>query len=142
MDLRDIVPWSLIWGAQNQCHKQELDIIVLLGLTPNDTEWVKACEVAAKLLPSQHYNPDAIELEGKPSEAFLAGMRKAGLLVAEIIFDEADPKAYVKTVGDDDEDITVYRPSLYRVACDLLSMEYLNHHPYVPPHLSPQVRYL
>ena len=142
MDLRDIIPWSLIWGAQNQRHKAELDRTVLLGVTPKDTEWVTACDVAAKLLPQHKWNPDAIELEEKPSESFLAGMRKAGLLVAVTVFDKADPNAYLHTLDEDNNEITVYRPSLYRVGCDKTSMEAFWDYSYGPPYLPRHVTYL
>ena len=93
MNLRDIIPWSLIWGVQNGRHARELERGALFGLTPADSEWMTACNVA-KLLPRQKYSQRSHDMKRKPSAKFLAGMKKAGLLVAPLRRLGADNQAF------------------------------------------------
>ena len=89
MYLRDVVPWSLIWGAQNERHALDN---VLFGLKPGNAEWSDACEVA-KILEAPH---SYCALNQKPSEMFLSAMKRAGLAVTEVVTDRDKYEAWIQ----------------------------------------------
>ncbi len=112
MSLRDIIPWSLVWGAQNERHV--LDNL-LFGLRPGDADWDEACHVAKILGPEPRY----LNLHHKPSASLLSGLKRSGLTVVEIVSDRAKYEAWIQKYVS--EEIhrpawrQAYKQAMYRV---------------------------